>query len=277
MLSIGMPVYNGEDFIEEAIKSIRNQSYTEFLLRIYDNNSQDNTYVICKKYEDIDPRIKVYQNTENIGSLENFRKSLYDAQTPFFMWAAHDDLWDSLYIEKLLEPLLRNPKLILSFSAIDSIDSNGNLIRKFNSLTKIPGKSVSETLLNFLRQYEGLGKANLWYSIIKTSVLRKSFDTVYPLLRSGVWGGDMLLVFQILTFGDISICPDILFHKRRSANPFQDNDQSDQMPYLMAYQCLINDSEVLTLSQKKHLLSHLLFRKKLYLLKSLLRKWLILD
>ena len=63
---IGMPVYNGEKFIREAIDSLLAQTFSDFELIISDNCSTDKTQEICKEYASKDPRVKYLRQIENI-------------------------------------------------------------------------------------------------------------------------------------------------------------------------------------------------------------------
>ena len=66
-VSVIMSVCNGEKIVSESIESILNQTYTDFEFLILDDGSTDSTYQILKAYENKDKRIKIYQNTENLG------------------------------------------------------------------------------------------------------------------------------------------------------------------------------------------------------------------
>lgn len=59
-VSIGIPVYNGEDFIEEALESVLAQTFEDYELVISDNASSDQTEDICRKYAAEDQRIRYY-------------------------------------------------------------------------------------------------------------------------------------------------------------------------------------------------------------------------
>jgi len=98
-VSIGMPVYNGEKFIREALDSLLAQTFTDFELIISDNASTDATETICREYAAHDPRIRYVRQRENRGVLANFRFVLDEAVGEYFMWAAADDEWKSFFVE----------------------------------------------------------------------------------------------------------------------------------------------------------------------------------
>ena len=67
MVSIGMPVYNGEVFLKQTLESLLSQDYADFELVISDNASTDNTIEICYDYARMDKRISAFRNKENLG------------------------------------------------------------------------------------------------------------------------------------------------------------------------------------------------------------------
>lgn len=112
-VSIGMPVYNGEPYIREALDSLLAQTFTDFELIISDNASRDYTEAICKEYEAKDARIRYVRQAENIGAAANFQIVLSEAVGKHFMWAAADDFWGETWIESLLATRSRNDASIV--------------------------------------------------------------------------------------------------------------------------------------------------------------------
>lgn len=110
-VSIGLPVYNGEEFIAEAIRSVLDQSYVDFELIISDNNSTDKTIEICNYYAKLDKRIKLYKHDENIGMVENFNFLIENSWGEYVCWLSHDDYWSPKYLEILLYEFNNNQEL----------------------------------------------------------------------------------------------------------------------------------------------------------------------
>ena len=122
-VSIGMPVYNGETYIREALDSLLQQTFTDFELIISDNASTDGTGVICKEYAFGDSRIRYIRQATNLGAVGNFEFVLNEARGEYFMWAAHDDLQGSLnYLEELVG-VIRDGGYGLVFPAIEVIST----------------------------------------------------------------------------------------------------------------------------------------------------------
>ena len=129
-VSIGLPVYNGERFLTEAIESLLSQTYQDFELIISDNASTDRTEEICRKYAAQDPRIRYSRNAANIGGTNNANLTFELAHGEYFRWAADDDRCAPTLVERLVEELDKRPDVTNSFAAVVVIDANGSRIRR---------------------------------------------------------------------------------------------------------------------------------------------------
>src|SRR5262245_34588306 len=73
-VSVGMPVYNGAQFVARAIESVLNQELSDLELVICDNASTDETQSICMDYARRDPRVRYFRNEKNLGAMANFSR-----------------------------------------------------------------------------------------------------------------------------------------------------------------------------------------------------------
>lgn len=211
---IGMPVFNGEKFIKEAIESIINQTYPNWELLISDNNSSDSTGEMATLFTIKDQRIKYIKQDQNIGVAANFLFLLDAAPYDYFMWAAADDKWDKIYLEKCLKPLIDRQDISLSFCNIKNIDSLGRVIRHYPSFARFVNKDKSAQIATFILDPEFLGKANLIYGIYRLPVCKK---TMHTFLKMGMntWGADMAFLLCIFLLpSNIYIEERCLFFKR---------------------------------------------------------------
>ena len=115
-LSIGIPVYNGENYLEKAIQSFLTQTFQDFEIIITDNCSTDRTQEICQKYVTLDPRVHYFRNETNLGCTGNFNRVFQYAKGKYFKWAPHDDLYEPTFLEKCVEPLERAPGVVLCYT-----------------------------------------------------------------------------------------------------------------------------------------------------------------
>ncbi len=86
-----MTSYNREAYISEAIESVLASTYTNFELIIVDDVSKDNTVTIAKKFQELDNRIKVYVNEQNLGDYGNRNKAASYASGYYIMHVDSDD------------------------------------------------------------------------------------------------------------------------------------------------------------------------------------------
>lgn len=189
-VSIGMPVFNGEKYIREALDSLLTQTFTDFELIISDNASTDDTQAICEEYSRRDPRILYTRQIENMGILFNFQFVLDKAKGEYFMWAAADDRWDANWIESVYTHLL-GKKCTACFAGLKTIDSNGKLF--YHPADRANLSFSGHRLwrkLSFFLSYEGFGKANLIYSLYPRALLQD--------LSMHEYSFDYLILFSLL-------------------------------------------------------------------------------
>lgn len=124
LVSLAMPVRNGGRFIEQAIASVRAQSFADFELIIVDNASTDATRAICERLAREDPRIRYVRNPADIGAGANFNRGAELAAGAFFKWCAHDDLISPGYLEACIAALAANPAAVIAYGQLVGIDEN---------------------------------------------------------------------------------------------------------------------------------------------------------
>lgn len=171
-ITIGMPVFNGEKYIREALDSLLAQTFTDFELIISDNASVDDTQAICEEYARRDHRIRYVRQTENQGALANFQFVLNQAQGEFFMWAAADDRWDADWIGSI-HTRISGEKAVAGFGQLMHIDASTTILPHPANDVKLRfrGNPLRRKLAFYLA-YEGLGKANLFYALYPRKVLQ---------------------------------------------------------------------------------------------------------
>lgn len=212
LVSIGMPVYNGEKYIRQALDSLLAQDFKDFELIISDNASTDCTAEICQEYLVRDQRIKYHRNNINLGLWENFNKVLTLARGLYFMWAACDDIWELSYISKLIKIIESNKSIVLASTDFDNIDENGKRIRIYPKILKLSSsETIFKRLFQFIMFEESDGKANLMYGIMRLNTLKEIGGFNKTL---GEFASDDLFLFSMLFKGNFYIIDKLLFHKR---------------------------------------------------------------
>lgn len=116
-VSIGLPVYNGEKYLNKTLENLLGQSFLDIEIVISDDGSSDQTQEICKQFVNRDSRIRYFRQNNNFGMpVKNFRFVLDKALGEYFMFASHDDSWDQQYVEELVNMLDSDPNCSLAFS-----------------------------------------------------------------------------------------------------------------------------------------------------------------
>ncbi|MDJ0387775.1 glycosyltransferase family 2 protein [Roseomonas sp. E05] len=165
-----MPVRNGGDQIRTAIDSLLSQTHRNLRLIISDNCSTDDTVEICNAYARADPRVTVIRQPENLGICGNFRFVLMQADSPYFMWACHDDVWAPDFIRKNLENLRAHPTAVVSTSRVVMAWPGGR--QEMSNGTFALRGTQQERLARFLWDP---GEVSRFYGVFRTEALKRSF------------------------------------------------------------------------------------------------------
>ena len=203
-LTIGLPVYNADQYIASALDSLINQTYQNFVIIISDNASTDKTEIICRSYAEKDNRIKYIRQRVNIGMKNNFISLLKYAETEYFMWAASDDLWNKDFIKILISHLENNKKSISAFCPYVYFNENMEFepnprIHNFSKNNRI------SSLLNFLF-YRDPSKDVFLYGIHRTKEIKEiNFLNRWPFLKNYIVDLAYPACFYILAKGKLDI------------------------------------------------------------------------
>jgi len=210
-VTIGIPVYNGALMIEEALKGLLNGSYRDIKIIVSDNASTDDTADRVNRIAKTDKRVTLIRQSENLGPVKNFLFVAAQAETPFFLWRAHDDISDDNFIEVLREKLLENPSAVLAAPKVITRKPKGDNPRPFNPIL---AKNQYTGWKN------GLSKAHAgWmYGMFRTKFAQNSVQFVerhYP----HIWGWDMLVILETLLTNTVIGTNKTTFYHRLSPKP----------------------------------------------------------
>jgi glycosyltransferase involved in cell wall biosynthesis len=126
VVTVGMPVFNGAEHIENALNAILVQTFRDFILIVSDNASTDDTWDILKTWANRDERIVLYRQQENIGAAGNFIFVLEKAKTEYFMWHACDDWLAPNYLEELVRIMTSDSECALACPVTINCDLDGS-------------------------------------------------------------------------------------------------------------------------------------------------------
>ncbi len=203
-LSIGLPVYNGENYLAEAIESLLGQTYDDFELIISDNASSDRTEDICRHYEAQDQRIRYIRQPHNIGGAPNHNYLVGQARGELFKWAAHDDLYARDLLQRCVEALDKFPHVILAHSWTATVDGHGDIIAPIRYTLATASSSAPERFRSMLHDVGGDDDGG----VIRMSVLRRTA------LLGSFHHSDRTLVAELALHGPFYQVPDWLYFRR---------------------------------------------------------------
>jgi len=203
-LSIGLPVYNGERYLAEALDALLDQTFGDFELIVSDNASTDGTAAICRRYAARDRRIRYVRQTRNIGATGNHNATTEMARGPLFKWAAHDDRYAPELLERCVAALDANPAMIASHAWTAVIDGDGALRDRQRYPLATASPHAPERFRSALFDVGGDDA----YAVYRTDVLRR----VLP--YGSFYRADRVLVGSLTLHGPFHQVPDWLYFRR---------------------------------------------------------------
>jgi glycosyltransferase involved in cell wall biosynthesis len=175
-LSIGLPVYNGAEYLAESIEALLGQTFEDFELIIVDNASTDQTADICRRYLERDARIRYFRHQRNIGLSPNHNFAFAQSRGEFFCWASSDDLYARDLYERCVAALDQHQDVVLAAGWTAAIDSRRNLTQALDYPLATDSPSAPARFRSMLFGIEadhGLIRADDDYGVIRSSVLRR--------------------------------------------------------------------------------------------------------
>ncbi len=144
LISVIIPVYNGEKTIRETIESVLNQTFREFELLVINDGSQDRTLEIVESIQD--SRLKVF-SYPNAGQSTSRNRGIELATGEYISFIDADDLWTPDKLEAQVKVLQENPQAAVAYSWTNWIDESSQLVGKGSHITE-KGKVFAKLLLN---------------------------------------------------------------------------------------------------------------------------------
>jgi len=204
-VTIGLPVYNSERFIEQSLNSLLAQTYSNFVLIISDNASTDSTPLICKRYAAADARVKYFRNDTNIGNPRNFNRIVELTETPYLKWSTADDFWEPTFLERAMEVMERDPTIALCYPQAVLVDADGRNPKMYDDVLHLVQEDPAE---RFIALLERIKLAHQHLGVIRMAYLRQTH-----LLGVHV-GSDINLLAELTLYGKFLELPHRLFFRR---------------------------------------------------------------
>ncbi len=217
LISIGLPVYNGERYLSRSLDSLLGQSFQDFEIIVVDNASTDRTEAIVREYMQREPRIRYYKNERNRGAVYNFNRALALARGEYFKWMAADDVIRPEFLHACLQVLQANPQAALVYAKAAFIDDQGRVIYRFDDIMELPPwpRQTLPRTRQFLEAVfrDGSAANVIIFGLAPTRVLR----AIRPL--GNYFGCDYVAVTELALQGEIHEIPQVLaFYRRHSGS-----------------------------------------------------------
>ena len=262
-LTIGLPIYNGQQLLPQAIESLLTQKYDDFEVVIADNASVDGTPELCAAYAAQDPRIRYVRNQRNLGSIPNFNRLVGLARGEYFKWAAHDDWCEPEFVGRCVEVLDADPGVVLCHAKAIRVDEAGDTLVVDLDPLDVRSPDPAERFRQVLWSLKAIYPI---YGVIRTDALRRT-----QLFRSHS-GSDRILLAELSLLGQLYQIPELLLYERETLSSrsnrkpsFFDTSNKDRPPFKHWRLCsghigVVLRSRQLTRAQKADLVRSILAR-----------------
>ncbi len=209
-VTIGLPVYNGAEYLDQALASLCGQTYQDLEILISDNASTDKTPDIIREWMEKDSRIKTFRHDKTISMADNFGSVIQRAKGKWFCYAAHDDLWSPNYVEELIKPIEASGNAIISVPSRVLIDTKNNESKKKEYRPPPKNASLQATIRHnfsivYSAWYYALYNRDAFISLQKS---RKYFQKI--------WGADFAIYIPILFSDKIVGSDKAIFYQRET-------------------------------------------------------------
>jgi glycosyltransferase involved in cell wall biosynthesis len=203
-LTVGLPVFNGQRYISQAIEALLGQSFEDFELIISDNASTDGTADICQRYGRQDSRIRYFRQPRNVGLAPNHNFVAYHSRGELFKWAASDDLYARHLIERCVAALDEDPRVVLAHAWTARIDGSGALTASMKYTLATSSRRAPERFRSLL--FDSGGDDD--YGVMRLDVLRKTA------MKESYHHADHTIVAELSLHGAFHQVPDWLYFRR---------------------------------------------------------------
>ncbi len=213
LVTVGIPVFNGEKYLREAIESVLAQEGVSFELVLADNASTDGTRDICREYAKRDARVRYHRSGENVGLNRNFKRAVKLAQGSYFTWLAHDDsLGCPRYLAEHVRYLEAHPDVMLCGCSMRVFEAeNPGMATEYPMESVLPDRDWRQARLEFFRWPQPGFHGLLIYGVYRRAALLRvplegrlhhgndvAVDMEYPILANLCRFGRIVALPQVM-------------------------------------------------------------------------------
>lgn len=219
LVNIGMPVYNGANYIAEAIESLLAQTFADFELIISDNGSTDRTEDICRTFAARDARVRYVRHDHNRGAAWNYNHTFALSHSLYFKWAGHDDICAPPFLEKCVSVLdSRGPQAVLCYPRTILIDAAGHVTRPYVENMDLAFDGPVKRLRQVLKH---LGACTPVFGLIRSDALRRTR------LIGAFVASDVVLLRELALLGQFHEIAEPLYFRRVHPEQYWETQTTD--------------------------------------------------
>lgn len=211
-VSVGLPVYNGERYLDQALADLVAQAHRDLDIVISDNGSTDRTEEICRSWAERDERIRYHRQSENRGAAWNHNEVIRLSHGPYFRWYAYDDRLHPECIEACARALDDDDGLVLAWPWTSVIDGDGEPVGDYRVDLPWDDHDAVTRVRSLLRPQDAESLLHMCYpvyGVVRLDTLRRT-----RLLGRNP-GADAVLLVELALAGPWAPVPRRLFTNRR--------------------------------------------------------------
>ncbi len=205
LVTVGLPVHNGQRYLAETLDSLLAQDLRDFELLIADNGSDDATPDICLEYARRDARVRVHRIEVNHGAAWNYNRLVGLAKGRYFKWAGYDDLLDPGVLSACVEALERDPAAVVAYPPTVIIDGDGRRVQVYDDRLQLRQRTASQRVAVLASR---IGLCNPCFGVMRTAVLQRT-GLIRPYVSS-----DVTLLAEMAAYGCFAPVDGPAFHRR---------------------------------------------------------------
>jgi glycosyltransferase involved in cell wall biosynthesis len=208
-VTIGVPVYNGAETIEAAIRPLLAQTFTDFELLISDNASTDDTQAVVERLARQDRRIRYVRQAENIGANGNYSFVAREARGEFLKWCSASDWVAPTFLAECVAMLDMRPDAVIVAPRTRLWTGTPTNFHECKGDVAILGDTPFERLQDMRWR---LHRNNAFNGLIRLSALRRT-RLVEPYMS-----GDMVLMGHLAMLGKFILLDSPLYYRRNDVS-----------------------------------------------------------
>lgn len=209
-VGIGLPSFNGQPYVEEAISSLRAQTYGDFVIACTDDASTDGTPDVLERHAAEDSRIRVRRSSTRLGMVENwvaayrFARELSPSMR-YFAWAGDHDVWHPRWLELLVAELEEHPEASVAYPLDVGITADGE---QFRGPWRSDTAGITPVRRRFVRATIGMRSGCVVYGLHRAELVERC-GVFYPAIIP-----DRILNEQLAIIGEFRQVDEVLWHRR---------------------------------------------------------------